>query len=64
MKSISIVKIDAEGRVILPASIRDDLLLNGDDKLAIDRLSDGTLAVKKMNSKMKFDKWLNDDLSH
>lgn len=61
MKTPMIIKIDANGKVILPASIRDDLTLNGNDELTLDCLSDGTLILRKMNSKMKFDRWLNDD---
>ncbi len=61
MKATSIIKVDAEGKVILPASIRDDLSLKEDDEIALGRLSDGTLALRKMNGKMKFERWLNDD---
>ncbi len=59
MRAFSITKIDADGRVILPASIREGLSLSQDEEMALDLLPDGTLALGKVNSKIRFDRWLN-----
>jgi AbrB family looped-hinge helix DNA binding protein len=56
---MSVIKIDADGRMKLPAAIRRQLNLNGEDELALDCLQDGTLILKKVNSGMRFEKWLN-----
>jgi len=58
MRTMSIITIDAEGRLTLPASVRSRLSLNGDDELALDCLQDGTLTLRKVNSKMRFERWL------
>jgi AbrB family looped-hinge helix DNA binding protein len=44
---MTITKMDANGRVLLPLDIRFKLDLNSGDKLAIDQLGDGTIIIKK-----------------
>jgi AbrB family looped-hinge helix DNA binding protein len=44
---MTITKLDANGRVLLPLDIRFKLDLNAGDKLAIDQLGDGTIIIKK-----------------
>lgn len=60
MKSTRIVKIDSSGRVMLPAAIREKVCMNGEDELALDCSQDGTLTLKKVNVRMRFERWLND----
>jgi AbrB family looped-hinge helix DNA binding protein len=43
-----ITKIDANGRVLLPLSIRYWLDLCPGDELAVDHLGDGTIILKKI----------------
>jgi AbrB family looped-hinge helix DNA binding protein len=47
---MSITKMDANGRVLLPMGIRFGLDLNGGDKFAIDQLGDGTIILRKVES--------------
>ena len=54
---MSITKMDANGRVLLPISIRYRLDLNDGDKFAIDQLGDGTIILKKVEKKMVFETW-------
>lgn len=58
-ESMSITKIDANGRVLLPIGIRYQLDLNDGDELAVDELGDGTIILKKIDSRLRFQKWLN-----
>jgi len=58
---MSITKMDANGRVLLPMSIRFSLDLNGGDKFAIDQLGDGTIILKKVDGRLRFEKWLNEE---
>jgi AbrB family looped-hinge helix DNA binding protein len=44
--------MDTNGRILLPAGIRDKLDLNDGDKLAIDQLGDGTIILKKLAEKI------------
>lgn len=44
---MTITKMDANGRVLLPQDIRLKLNLYGGEKLAIDQLGDGTIIIKK-----------------
>ncbi|MFB3763736.1 MAG: AbrB/MazE/SpoVT family DNA-binding domain-containing protein [Methanotrichaceae archaeon] len=53
-----IIKLDANGRIELPAEIRDKLKLNGDCELDLDYLRDGTIIIKKICSQKQFEKWL------
>jgi AbrB family looped-hinge helix DNA binding protein len=46
---MSITKLDANGRVLLPLSIRYVLDLNEGDNFAVDQLRDGTMILKKTN---------------
>jgi AbrB family looped-hinge helix DNA binding protein len=50
--------MDANGRVLLPISIRYRLDLNDGDKFAIDQLGDGTIILKKVRKRMGFEKWV------
>ncbi len=59
MRNLSIITIDADGKLKLPAFVRSRLSLNGDDELALDCLQDGTLTLRKVDRKMKFERWLN-----
>ncbi|MDM7939795.1 MAG: hypothetical protein QUS07_05560 [Methanothrix sp.] len=60
MRSTRIVKIDSEGRVMLPAAIQEKVCMNGDDELAIECSQDGTLTLKKVDVKMRFERWLSE----
>jgi AbrB family looped-hinge helix DNA binding protein len=44
---MTITKLDANGKVLLPLDIRFKLDLNAGDRLAIDQLGDGTIIIKK-----------------
>ncbi len=44
---------------MLPISVRYQLDLNAGDQLAIDDLGDGTIIIKKVDTKTLFDSWLN-----
>jgi AbrB family looped-hinge helix DNA binding protein len=43
-----ITKIDANGRILLPSSIRYWLDLRPGDEMAVDHLGDGTIILKKI----------------
>jgi AbrB family looped-hinge helix DNA binding protein len=58
---MAITKMDSNGRVLLPMSIRFSLDLNGGDKFAIDQLGDGTIILKKVDERLRFEKWLNEE---
>ncbi len=45
-----ITKIDSNGRVQLPPTIRYWLDLNPGDSLAVDQLGDGTIILKKIEA--------------
>ena len=47
MNWMTITRLDANGKVLLPLDIRFRLDLNAGDKLAIDQLGDGTIIIKK-----------------
>ena len=57
---MSITQIDANGRVLLPLGIRYQLDLNDGDELAVDELGDGTIILKKIDRRLRFQEWLND----
>ena len=57
---MSITKMDANGRVLLPVGIRYRLDLNDGDKFAIDQLGDGTIILKKVGKRMGFERWVNE----
>ena len=48
---MSITKMDENGRVLVPISIRYRLDLNNGDEFAIDQLGDGILILKKVGKK-------------
>ena len=58
---MSITQIDANGRVLLPLGIRYQLDLNDGDELAVDELGDGTIILKKIDRRLRFQEWLNDE---
>jgi len=61
---MSITKMDANGRVLLPMGIRFSLDLNYGDKFAIDQLGDGTIILRKVESndgRLQFRKWLDEE---
>lgn len=58
MRNMSIVKLDANGRIKLPAEIRDKLKLNGECELDLDYLQDGTIIIKRMCGQKQFEEWL------
>lgn len=61
---MSITQIDANGRVLLPMGIRYQLDLNDGDELAVDELGDGTIILKKIDCRSRFQSWLNKDLKN
>ena len=58
---MSVTQIDANGRVLLPLGIRYQLDLNDGDELAVDELGDGTIILKKIDKRLRFQEWLNDE---
>lgn len=60
MKTTQIVKIDSSGRLLLPAAIREEVCMNGEEELALECTQDGTLTLKKVNARMRFERWLSD----
>jgi len=58
---MSITQIDANGRVLLPLGIRYQLDLNDWDELAVDELGDGTIILKKIDRRLRFQEWINDE---
>jgi len=44
---MTIIRLDANGRLLLPLEIRSKLELNAGEKLAIDQLGDGAIILKK-----------------
>ena len=58
---MSITKMDANGRVLLPIGIRYQHDLNYGDKFAIDQLGDGTIILKKVEDRLRLGKWLNEE---
>lgn len=48
-----ITKIDANGRVQLPLTMRYWLDLNEGDELAVDHLGDGTIILKKIDERVQ-----------
>ncbi|MGD0952358.1 MAG: AbrB/MazE/SpoVT family DNA-binding domain-containing protein [Methanotrichaceae archaeon] len=61
---MSITQIDANGRVLLPLGIRYQLDLNDGDELAVDELGDGTIILKKIDRRLRFQEWLNKELKN
>lgn len=53
-KTMILVNVDSKGRVMLPIGIRYQLDLNAGDRLAIDDLGDGTVIIKKVDTKARF----------
>ncbi len=53
-----IIKLDANGRIVLPPEIIDKLKLSGDCELDLDYLRDGTIVIKRICSQKQFEKWL------
>ena len=49
-----LVNVDSKGRIMLPIGIRYQLDLNAGDRLAIDDLGDGTVIIKKVDTKARF----------
>ena len=58
---MSITKMDANGRVLLPIGIRYRLDLNDGDRFAIDELGDGTIILKKVGKRMGFERYVNQE---
>lgn len=52
MDKTMITRIDANGRVQLPQTIRHRLDLNEGDSIAVDYLGDGTVIMKKVAETM------------
>jgi AbrB family looped-hinge helix DNA binding protein len=57
---MSITKMDANGRVLLPIGIRYRLDLNDGDEFETVQLGDGTIILKKVEGRSNFEKWLNE----
>ena len=60
---MSITKMDANGRVLLPLGMRYRLDLNEGDKFAIDYLGDGTIILKKVDAGLDPENSSMDDIS-
>ena len=60
-KTTSLANVDSKGRIVLPIGIGYQLDLNAGDQLAIDDLGDGTIIIKKVDTKALVDSWLNGD---
>ena len=58
---MSITKMDANGRVLLPIGIRYRLDLNDGDRFAIDELGDGTIILKKVGKRMGFERCVDQE---
>ena len=58
---MSITKMDANGRVLLPIGIRYRLDLNDGDKFAIDQLGDGTIILQKVGKRMGFERCVDQE---
>ncbi len=56
---MQIIKMDTDGRIKLPAEIRNKLNLNGDCEFSLDFGKDGAMVIKKLSCKARFEKWLN-----
>ena len=61
---MSITQIDSNGRVLLPLGIRYQLDLNNGDELAVDELGDGTIILKKIDRRLRFQEWLNKEMKN
>lgn len=57
---MSIAKMDANGRVLLPIGIRYRLDLNDGDEFETVQLGDGTIILKKVEERSSFKNWLNE----
>lgn len=57
---MSIAKMDANGRVLLPIGIRYRLDLNDGDEFETVQLGDGTIILKKVEERSSFKEWLNE----
>jgi AbrB family looped-hinge helix DNA binding protein len=60
---MSLIKMDANGRVLLPLGIRYRLDLNEGDKFAIDYLGDGTIILKKVDVDLDLENASLDDIA-
>ncbi len=54
-----IIKMDANGSIRLPAELIDKLDLNEDCEFALDWNNDGTIIIKKLGCRARFEKWLS-----
>jgi AbrB family looped-hinge helix DNA binding protein len=54
---MSMISIDADGKILLPKEIRTKLDLNAGDKLLIHKTKDGIIVLEKFNKKICFEKW-------
>lgn len=61
---MSITKIDANGRILLPIGMRYKLNLNDGDRFAIDHLGDGTIILKKIEFDICSDNYASISSSH
>jgi AbrB family looped-hinge helix DNA binding protein len=57
---MSIAKMDANGRVLLPIGIRYRLDLNDGDEFETVQLGDGTIILKKVEERSSFKNWLDE----
>jgi len=60
---MSLIKMDANGRVLLPLGIRYRLDLNEGDEFAIDYLGDGTIILKKVDINVELDNASMEDIA-
>jgi AbrB family looped-hinge helix DNA binding protein len=55
---MSMISIDADGRILLPKEIRTQLDLNAGDKLLVYNHKDGIIILEKFNKRICFEKWV------
>ena len=56
---MSMISIDADGRILLPKVIRTQLDLNAGDKLLVYNHKGGVIILEKFNKKICFEKWID-----
>jgi bifunctional DNA-binding transcriptional regulator/antitoxin component of YhaV-PrlF toxin-antitoxin module len=55
-----VLTMDAKGKIKLPEAIESLLCLNGGDEILADYHPEGTLIIRKVTCKARFEKWLDD----
>jgi len=55
---MSMISIDAEGRILLPKKIRTQLDLSAGEKLLVHSHKNGFIILEKFNKRLCFEKWV------